>query len=361
MCVVNDKMEDFGRFESIGCFVDDEDNSSDGTRTSSPDGYASGGNAGGRALTDRRRRGHLDSEHKKRRAIANSNERKRMQSINAGFNSLRNLVCPKSGNKLSKAAILKYTADFIKSLLAEKQRLLANNRLLEQVLGGADLDKEGRNRHLLSPTCSPLRPEKRRWREMESTSSDEGIGFTAAEEILVTSSSNNNANSRSVSELHQQIKDLEEEVEKEKALRQLIEADKKELELRQLPLSNQQEMLLLLPDSSSARQTSAETQLPDLHNQAWRRGLETIVEAIRHVEGEQGMFGSGDVSTGLSNTGCSQQKRRSGRIESSSSSLHSQFHPVRIRDLSGGVLSSVPNQISFTSSFHRPSLAASSS
>lgn len=133
---------------------------------------------------------------------------------------------------LQQAAILKYTADFIKSLLAEKQRLLANNRLLEQVLGGADLDVEGRSRRLLSPTCSPLRPEKRRWREMESTSSDEGIGFTAAEEILVTSSSNGNANSQSVSELHQQIKDLEEEVEKEKALRQLIEADKKELEAR---------------------------------------------------------------------------------------------------------------------------------
>lgn len=51
-----------------------------------------------------RRRGHSDPEHRKRRAIANSNERKRMQSINAGFNSLRNLVCPKSGDKLSKVS-----------------------------------------------------------------------------------------------------------------------------------------------------------------------------------------------------------------------------------------------------------------
>lgn len=41
-------------------------------------------------------------EKKMRRQIANSNERRRMQSINAGFQSLRQLLPHHEGEKLSK-------------------------------------------------------------------------------------------------------------------------------------------------------------------------------------------------------------------------------------------------------------------
>jgi hypothetical protein len=44
----------------------------------------------------------LDQERKIRREIANSNERRRMQSINAGFQSLRTLLPQHEGEKLSK-------------------------------------------------------------------------------------------------------------------------------------------------------------------------------------------------------------------------------------------------------------------
>jgi len=44
------------------------------------------------------------SERKARREIANSNERRRMQSINAGFQSLRKMLQPRDGDKLSKVA-----------------------------------------------------------------------------------------------------------------------------------------------------------------------------------------------------------------------------------------------------------------
>jgi len=43
-----------------------------------------------------------DSERKARREIANSNERRRMQSINAGFQALRKMLQPRDGDKLSK-------------------------------------------------------------------------------------------------------------------------------------------------------------------------------------------------------------------------------------------------------------------
>jgi hypothetical protein len=46
--------------------------------------------------------GDQDQDRRLRREIANSNERRRMQSINAGFQSLRTLLPHHEGEKLSK-------------------------------------------------------------------------------------------------------------------------------------------------------------------------------------------------------------------------------------------------------------------
>ena len=46
--------------------------------------------------------GYVEDDKRKRRAIANSNERRRMQSINAGFQTLKSLIPHSSGEKLSK-------------------------------------------------------------------------------------------------------------------------------------------------------------------------------------------------------------------------------------------------------------------
>ncbi|KAH0955335.1 hypothetical protein HN011_003934, partial [Eciton burchellii] len=48
------------------------------------------------------RSSHMEQEKRIRREIANSNERRRMQSINAGFQSLRTLLPHHEGEKLSK-------------------------------------------------------------------------------------------------------------------------------------------------------------------------------------------------------------------------------------------------------------------
>ncbi|KAK6745457.1 hypothetical protein RB195_011902 [Necator americanus] len=65
-----------------------------------------------------------DPDRRLRRQIANCNERRRMQSINAGFQSLRALLPRKEGEKLSKAAILQHTADLIQQLQSERSRYL---------------------------------------------------------------------------------------------------------------------------------------------------------------------------------------------------------------------------------------------
>ena len=58
------------------------------------------GAAAGRAAS----RSHMEQEKRMRREIANSNERRRMQSINAGFQSLRTLLPHHEGEKLSKVS-----------------------------------------------------------------------------------------------------------------------------------------------------------------------------------------------------------------------------------------------------------------
>lgn len=51
-----------------------------------------------------KRSGLVVDDKKMRRQIANSNERRRMQSINAGFQSLRNQLPHHEGEKLSKVS-----------------------------------------------------------------------------------------------------------------------------------------------------------------------------------------------------------------------------------------------------------------
>ena len=48
----------------------------------------------------------VESDKRMRREIANSNERRRMQSINAGFQVLRSLLPQNEGEKLSKVFMM---------------------------------------------------------------------------------------------------------------------------------------------------------------------------------------------------------------------------------------------------------------
>ncbi|XP_013776470.1 transcription factor AP-4-like isoform X2 [Limulus polyphemus] len=109
----------------------------------------------------------MEQEKRIRREIANSNERRRMQSINAGFQSLRALLPHREGEKLSKAAILQQTTEYIYQLEQEKARLLVQNCHLKQMLNSQiNMDSDG------SSSDSPLPKRKK----TETESSDEGIG-----------------------------------------------------------------------------------------------------------------------------------------------------------------------------------------
>lgn len=105
----------------------------------------------------------MEAEKRIRREIANSNERRRMQSINAGFQALRTLLPRHEGEKLSKAAILQQTAEYIYSLEQEKTRLLSQNcqlkRLLNQHEGGEVPLKKRKNEITLHHTATSIIPD----------------------------------------------------------------------------------------------------------------------------------------------------------------------------------------------------------
>lgn len=88
-----------------------------------------------------------------------------MQSINAGFQSLRTLLPHHEGEKLSKAAILQQTAEYIYQLEQEKTRLLSQNSQLKRLYS---LSQQGLSSPNADETDSPRLKKKRP--NLESTS-----------------------------------------------------------------------------------------------------------------------------------------------------------------------------------------------
>lgn len=143
-----------------------------------------------------------DQERRIRREIANSNERRRMQSINAGFQSLKTLLPHTDGEKLSKAAILQQTAEYIFTLEQEKTQLLAQNNQLKRFI----------------QEFSGSSPKRRRAEEK-----DEGIGSpdTMEEEKL--------------EELRREIIELRQQLDKERSARMQVEDEVRSLDTHLQP------------------------------------------------------------------------------------------------------------------------------
>lgn len=256
----------------------------------------------------------MEQEKRIRREIANSNERRRMQSINAGFQSLRTLLPHHDGEKLSKAAILQQTAEYIYQLEQEKTRLLTQNCQLKRVVNQQNHDSDGG-----SSVDSPLLKRKK---SEPVDSVDEGIG----------SMSPPNITDQGTDDLKREMLELRIQLDRERRLRMILEEQTRSMEtqlypdrLREAPRHYQPS-----PDSSlvgRAKSTLIHDKSPDTSETSTpesrvssemsedldvqppsspesipskpepkqersysastsRQNLETIVEAIRHLEGD---------------------------------------------------------------------------
>ncbi|XP_019752949.1 transcription factor AP-4 isoform X1 [Hippocampus comes] len=266
-----------------------------------------------------------DQERRIRREIANSNERRRMQSINAGFQSLKTLIPHSDGEKLSKAAILQQTAEYIFTLEQEKTRLLQQNSQLKRII----------------QELSGSSPKRRRVEEK-----DEGIG---SPDIL---------EEEKTEDLRREMIELRQQLEKERSVRMILEEQMRSLDAELYPeklKALSQQKLVCVPQHKQLERDLTPAHSPQVSAPATppapthhatvivpapvpqpppqshhvtvvtmgpasvintastsRQNLDTIVQAIQHIEGTQGKVG-----------GCEEEQRRavivsSGRVLSDS-------------------------------------------
>ncbi|XP_061704028.1 transcription factor AP-4 [Cydia pomonella] len=248
----------------------------------------------------------MEAEKRIRREIANSNERRRMQSINAGFQALRTLLPRHEGEKLSKAAILQQTAEYIYSLEQEKTRLLSQNcqlkRLLNQHEGGEIPLKKRKSEIISHMAPTTIIPD----------STDDAVANSRSPEPVAVISIGCVKKDGEGAELRVQL-------ERERRLRRLLEERLHAAEARPYPepaaagadckLEAEEAEAPPPPPPAEAGAPLLEAAikaeprvevevLPDAAPEAARlylastsrQNLETIVEAIRHLEGDH-LFG----------------------------------------------------------------------
>ncbi|XP_063621509.1 transcription factor AP-4 [Cydia splendana] len=267
----------------------------------------------------------MEAEKRIRREIANSNERRRMQSINAGFQALRTLLPRHEGEKLSKAAILQQTAEYIYSLEQEKTRLLSQNcqlkRLLNQHEGGEIPLKKRKSEIISHMAPTTIIPD----------STDDSVTNSRSPEPVAVISIGGGKKDAEGAELRVQL-------ERERRLRRLLEERLHAVEARLYPEPGQEpaptegadckleaeeveaavavvaavpgpaaEAPLLEAAIKAEPRVEVEV-LPDAAPEAARlyqlastsrQNLETIVEAIRHLEGDHLFGDAGDAPLAL--------------------------------------------------------------
>ncbi|XP_034986769.1 transcription factor AP-4 isoform X3 [Zootoca vivipara] len=196
-----------------------------------------------------------DQERRIRREIANSNERRRMQSINAGFQSLKTLIPHTDGEKLSKAAILQQTAEYIFSLEQEKTRLLQQNAQLKRFI----------------QEFSGSSPKRRR-----AEDKDEGIGSPDIWE------------DEKAEDLRREMIELRQQLDKERSVRLMLEEQL--LSANGPPAPTHHPTVIVPAPLPPSHHVTVVTMGPSsVINtiSTSRQNLDTIVQAIQHIEGTQ--------------------------------------------------------------------------
>nr|XP_009860814.1 transcription factor protein isoform X1 [Ciona intestinalis] len=147
--------------------------------------------------------GQREQDRKVKREIANSNERRRMQSINAGFKSLKTILPHTDGDKLSKAAILQQTAEYILQLESDKLRLLNQNEKLRRAYSEC--------------MCTASKHKTLLYETLEK---DEGIGSPREEDM---------------EDVRRDAIEVRQQLDKERRLRMLLEDQVRDLEAQIYP------------------------------------------------------------------------------------------------------------------------------
>ncbi|XP_035471260.1 transcription factor AP-4 isoform X1 [Scophthalmus maximus] len=277
-----------------------------------------------------------DQERRIRREIANSNERRRMQSINSGFQSLKTLIPHSDGEKLSKAAILQQTSDYIFTLEQEKTRLLQQNSQLKRIIqelsgsspkrrraeekdegiGSPDILEEEKSEDLKREMIE-LRQQLEKERSVRMLLEDQVGNNTLHSDdfycldLQVTLCSVCQMRSLDAQIYPEKLKAIAQQVQEQQAQTQSL-VRHKQLERDLTPAHSPQVLAPATPPAPTHHATvivPAPVQTPQPHHvnvvtmgpasvintvSTSRQNLDTIVQAIQHIEGTQGKGGAGE-------------------------------------------------------------------
>lgn len=204
----------------------------------------------------------LEQDKRVRREIANSNERRRMQSINTGFQSLKILIPHSCGEKLSKACILQRAADHIKALENEKLKLQSQNEQFRILIKSFQID-----------STSVLQGKRR----LSTNESNE----TA---VLLLSTTDESKHWQSIEKSYRSISPTSPPTTSDPTymIVKQTPAGQRCYKTNSVDQNNESSLLLL-------ERCQLRTQSVDTNHTVSRRNLQTIVEAIRHVEGDDAL------------------------------------------------------------------------
>ncbi|CAL8087035.1 unnamed protein product [Orchesella dallaii] len=237
-----------------------------------------------------------------RRLVANSNERRRMQGINNGFEALRGFLACGDEQKLSKAAILQKTVTFIQQLLNEKSELIIRNAQMEKLVSGGKVEENpvfAREVFVVSTTdhAVPIIKQEpvteRRRKRKASTAQLESVDDEGVASLYSEHSGSGEDLQSEVAELREETKRLRLSLENERLHRRNLEA-----QIRNLQLQNQSltETARFAQDQYTGKMSMSNlcpsTPGVIVHDETprcrtvSRNNLESIVEAIRRLEGD---------------------------------------------------------------------------
>lgn len=201
-------------------------------------------------------------DKKLRRQIANSNERRRMQSINQGFHQLRLLMPHLQGEKLSKASVLQHAGEHIYRLGQERDRLIQQNTSLRMMLSKYWSSSD---RSSLSST-DVLSENKVNKATSPLSFDDEKAAARELEQIFAS---------------QKELQKLKSELEQERSMRLALEARCPPLKDR-TPSEEEDE----IEESEMSDQEVTYRSKRPCTDSSPRNNLDIIVRAIRQIEGD---------------------------------------------------------------------------
>jgi hypothetical protein len=188
-----------------------------------------------------------------KRQIANSNERKRMQSINAGFLSLRAQMPHVQGEKLSKASILQHAAEYIYRLHQEKTTLLTENTTLKVLA-----TKHGILDQTTSMDVCPINVDTK----VEKSTSPI-IDPVCVDDEEFDDDKETSEELEQIYSAHEELQALRQQLDRERVAREVLEQENR-----------------ILHGQVEALETSQQT------SEVSRRNLDLMLKAIRQIEGD---------------------------------------------------------------------------